>query len=195
MEEEEEEKEVRRGWGCRVSSHRHPPSERHRHFLETRAARIGHPDPRPAPSPAPSLIYFPPIPLSVQVAERTPAVGCSLSSPTHGQRSSELPQRATAPVAEGGTGERRGHSRFPSCFGTSHTRIYLPPPLSFWFVLRVREGSCVPCATMLIISSRSALLSVYYPQIFLILTSGSYLYVSRLCSRSFSGAVCDISME
>ncbi|CDQ57130.1 unnamed protein product [Oncorhynchus mykiss] len=28
---------------------------------------------------------------------------------------------------------------------------------------------------MLIVSSRSALLSVYYPQIFLILTSGSYL--------------------
>ncbi|CAF96109.1 unnamed protein product [Tetraodon nigroviridis] len=28
---------------------------------------------------------------------------------------------------------------------------------------------------MLVISSRSAMLSVYYPQIFLILTSGSYL--------------------
>ncbi|CAB1412369.1 unnamed protein product [Pleuronectes platessa] len=33
---------------------------------------------------------------------------------------------------------------------------------------------------MLIISSRSALLSVYYPQIFLILTSGSYLALSSV---------------
>ncbi|TNN71894.1 Protein Wnt-7b [Liparis tanakae] len=33
---------------------------------------------------------------------------------------------------------------------------------------------------MLIISSRSALLSIYYPQIFLILTSGSYLALSSV---------------
>lgn len=51
------------------------------------------------PPPLPSFISQPSLP-SAQVAERTAAVGCSLTSPTHGQRSSELPQRATAPLAE-----------------------------------------------------------------------------------------------
>lgn len=60
------------------------------------------------------------------------AVGCSLTSPIHGQRSSELPQRATAPLAE------RRRSRVYVCFtfvcfvffnflSIPHTRIYFFP--------------------------------------------------------------------
>lgn len=66
-----------------------PPSEQRASDIRIHAA----------PSSPPSLISQPSLP-SAQVAERTVAVGCSLTSPTHGQRSSELPQRATAPLAE-----------------------------------------------------------------------------------------------
>lgn len=66
--------------------------------------------------PPPPLSFFPPSPLSVQVAERTPAVGCSLSSPTHGQRSLELPQRATAPLAEDCTSQPRKEEWTLLCF-------------------------------------------------------------------------------
>lgn len=64
----------------------------------------GHPEPH---LPPPSFFSFSlspltPRTLSVQVAERTSAEGCSLSSPTHGQRSLELPPRATVPLAKGG---------------------------------------------------------------------------------------------
>lgn len=75
----------------------HPWSNAHRTSGSTRL-----------PPPLPSFISQPSLP-SAQVAERTAAVGCSLTSPTHGQRSSELPQRATAPLAE------RGHSRVYVC--------------------------------------------------------------------------------
>lgn len=60
------------------------------------------------PSSPPQFISQPPLP-SAQVAERTVAVGCSLTSPTHGQGSSELPQRATAALAE------KGRSRVDVC--------------------------------------------------------------------------------
>lgn len=83
-----------------------------------------------------SLFFPPPSPLSVQVAKRTPAVGCSLSSPTHGQRSLELPQRATAPLAEDSTSqppERREDTPvFFLSLGTSDTRIYLLIPPFFF---------------------------------------------------------------
>lgn len=118
----------------------HPWSNAHRTSGSTRL-----------PPPLPSFISQPSLP-SAQVAERTAAVGCSLTSPTHGQRSSELPQRATAPLAE------RGHSRVYVCvlllfllffglfflilpsFGTPHTRIYFSP-LSLRSVPSVRERS------------------------------------------------------
>lgn len=87
----------------------HPWSNAHRTSGSTRL-----------PPPLPSFISQPSLP-SAQVAERTAAVGCSLTSPTHGQRSSELPQRATAPLAE------RGHSRVYVC-------VLLLFLLFFWVV-------------------------------------------------------------
>lgn len=78
-----------------------------------RRERRVHPDPQSAPTPS---LFFPPSPVSVQVAERTPAVGCSLSSPTHGQRSLELPQRTTAPLAEDCASQARKEERTLLCF-------------------------------------------------------------------------------
>lgn len=82
-----------------------------------------------------SLFFFPPSPLSVQVAKRTPAVGCSLSSPTHGQRSLELPQRATAPLAEDSTSqppERREDTPvFFIPWDFRYKDILVDPPLFF----------------------------------------------------------------
>lgn len=79
-----------------------PPNTLTVSLLET------HPDIRnpiclPPPYPLSSLSLSPltPSPLSVQVAERTSAEGCRLSSPTtHGQRSWEQPPTATAPLAK-----------------------------------------------------------------------------------------------
>lgn len=130
----------------------HPWSNAHRTSGSTRL-----------PPPLPSFISQPSLP-SAQVAERTAAVGCSLTSPTHGQRSSELPQRATAPLAE------RGHSRVYVCvlllfllffglfvffilpsFGTPHTRIYFSPPLPPVCAERKRAESAAtnapPCSS------------------------------------------------
>ncbi|XP_008109586.3 protein Wnt-7b isoform X2 [Anolis carolinensis] len=70
----------------------------------------------------------------------------------------------------GGVAPRRALSLPPSLLPQEGAT--LPPP-----------SQCCPerpGATMILFSSRSVLLSVYYPQIFLILTSGSYLALSSV---------------
>lgn len=108
-------------------------------------------------APTPSLFFFPPSPLSVQVAKRTPAVGCSLSSPTHGQRSLELPQRATAPLAEDSTSqppERREDTPvFFIPWDFRYKDILVDPPIFFLLIFsnRKREEPVVfnaqPCSS------------------------------------------------
>lgn len=89
-------------------------------------------------APTPSL-FFPPSPLSVQVAKRTPAVGCSLSSPTHGQWSSELPQRATAPLAEDSASQP----------GEEETAL----PCFMHLGLQTQGSTCCPGLFLIIVSS------------------------------------------
>lgn len=100
------------GW-CTGRGHCLPPFQCHKQSHFWRRERLVSYSRNPVCLPPPPQRSHPPLsfsqpsPLSVQVAERTSAVGCSLSSPTHGQRSLELPQRATAPLAEDTASQER----------------------------------------------------------------------------------------
>ncbi|XP_056307937.1 LOW QUALITY PROTEIN: protein Wnt-7b [Danio aesculapii] len=96
----------------------------------------------------------------------------------------QIPQKNISPVRRN---EARDDTARPGVFTRSLKKAPFPRTTDAQLELNAflslspsEKRRIAPYVTMILFSSRSVLLSVYYPQIFLILTSGSYLALSSV---------------